>query len=205
MNMAERQFNGIWNATRLLQEYLYFTDDRGNVRSLNLSDDSPHGIKMRRLVAAMKAYGKEECVYLGMDYLISDTCSNEKMEELCLMLKQHLHDKYSAALAKPDLLKGVQERKDLFEAFFGYRKSLYRMENIWSGMMECSHIVALAYNVTSNLNQTQIKVVSDVIDRMLVLLMGDDYDKSFSEEELLPFGYPDVTDKELEDMIFDNW
>ena len=24
-------------------------------------------------------------------------------------------------------------------------------------------------------------------------------------EKLLPFGYPDVTDKELEDMILDNW
>lgn len=64
---------------------------------------------------------------------------------------------------------------------------------------------SLAYRLTSNLNQTQIKAVSDVIDRMLVLLMGDDYDKTFTEDELLPFGYPDVTDKELEDMIFDNW
>ena len=40
---------------------------------------------------------------------------------------------------------------------------------------------------------------------MLVLLMGDDYGKSFSEEELLPFGYPDVTDEELENMILDNF
>jgi hypothetical protein len=42
------------------------------------------------------------------------------------------------------------------------------------------------------------------MDRMLVLLMGDDYDKSFTEMELLSFGYPDVTDEELEDMILDN-
>lgn len=38
-----------------------------------------------------------------------------------------------------------------------------------------------------------------------MLLMGDDYDKSFIEAELLPYGYPDVTNKELEDMTFDNW
>jgi hypothetical protein len=40
---------------------------------------------------------------------------------------------------------------------------------------------------------------------MLVLLMGDDFDRSFTEEELLPFGYPDVTDDELENMILDNF
>ena len=39
----------------------------------------------------------------------------------------------------------------------------------------------------------------------LSILMGDDYDKSFTEAELLPFGYPDVTDRELQDMILDNW
>lgn len=61
----------------------------------------------------------------------------------------------------------------------------------------------LAYEVTTNLNRTQIKAVIDVIDRMLVLLMGDDYDKSFTEEELLSFGYPDVTDYELYDMYVD--
>ena len=96
-------------------------------------------------------------------------------------------------------------RKNLFETLFRYRKSLYRVENIWSGMMECTQTVALAYMVTTNLNQTQLKAISDIIDRMLVLLMGDDYDRSFSEEKLLPLGYPDVTDEELEDMILDNW
>lgn len=202
--MVDRQFNGMWNVARVLQEYMYFTDDRGNVSSLNLSGDSPYGIKMRRLVAAMKAYGKDVCLHHGMESLISDTCSNEKMDELCLLLRQYLHDKHSEALA-PDLLKGVHERKDLFEALFRYRKSLYRVESLWAGMIECSRTIALAYRLTSNLNQTQIKAVSDVIDRMLVLLMGDDYDKTFSEDELLPFGYPYVTDKELEDMIFDNW
>ena len=54
--MAERKLNGIWNVERLLQELFRFTDDRGNIRSLNLSDDSPYGIKVCRCAAAMKAY-----------------------------------------------------------------------------------------------------------------------------------------------------
>lgn len=203
--MTERILNGIWNAERLLQELFRFTDDRGNIRNLDLSDDSPYGIKVRRFVAAMKAYGKEESLYQGLEYLISDTCSDEKMEELCLLLKQNLHDDYSTALAKPDILEGIQERRDLFETLFRYRKKLYIVENIWSGVMECSHTIALGIKATNSMYQTHIKAASDILDRMLVLLMGDDYDRSFTEAELLPYGYPDVTDKELEDMVLDNW
>lgn len=203
--MPERRLNGIWNADRLLQNLLRFTDDRGKIRSLNLSDDSPYGIEVRRFAAAMKAYGKEECLYLGIEHVISETCSEDKMNELCQLLSQNLPDKYSTAFVKPDNLKGLEERQDLFEALFRYRKSLYQVENIWSGMRECSHAVALAYKVTTILNRTQLKTISDIIDRMLVLLMGDDYDSSFSEKKLLPFGYPNVTDEELEDIILDNW
>ena len=203
--MAERKLDGIWNAARVLQELLRFTDDRGKVRNLDLSDDSPYGIKVRRFVAAMKAYGKEKCLYLRNEHLISDTCSEEKMEELCLLLKQNHHDEYSAALAKLDILKGIRERRDLFETLFRYRKNLYKVESTWSGVMECSHTVAIGIKATDGIYQKHIKAASDVLDRMLVLLMGDDYNKSFTEAELLPFGYPDVTDKELEDMILDNW
>ena len=203
--MTERRLNGIWNADRFLKNLLRFTDDRGKIRHLKLSDDSPYGIEVRRFAAAMKAYGKEECLYLGIEHVISETCSEDKMNELCQLLSQNLHDRYFTALVKPDNLKGLRERRDLFEALFRYRKSLYQVENIWSGMRECSHAVALAYKVTNILNRTQLKTISDIIDRMLVLLMGDDYDRSFSEEKLLPFGYPNVTDEELEDMILDNW
>ena len=203
--MPERRLNGIWNADRLLQNLFRFTDDRGKIRSLNLSDDSPYGIEVRRFAAAMKAYGKDECLYQRIEYVISEIGSEEKINELCQLLSQNLPDKYSTAFVKPDNLKGLEERQDLFEALFRYRKSLYQVENIWSGMRECSHAVALAYKVTTILNRTQLKTISDIIDRMLVLLMGDDYDRSFSEEKLLPFGYPNVTDEELEDIILDNW
>ena len=203
--MPERRLNGIWNADRLLQNLLRFTDDRGEIRSLNLSEDSPYGIEVRRFVAAMKAYGKDECLYQRIENVISETCSEDKINELCQLLSQNLRDKYSTAFVKPDNLKGLRERRDLFEALFRYRKRLYQVKNIWAGVMECSHVIALGIKATNSLYQTHIKAASDVIDRMLVLLMGDDYDRSFSEEKLLPIGYPNVTDEELEDMILDNW
>ena len=205
VNMPERRLNGIWNADRLLQNLLRFSDDRGEIRSLNLSDDSPYGIEVRRFVAAMKAYGKEECLHHGIEYLISETCSKERMNELCSLLSQNLRDNYSTTLTKPDFLKGILERRNLFKTLFRYRKGLYRVEKNWTGVMECSHVIALGMEVTESLYQTHIKSASDVLDRMLVLLIGDDYDKSFTEAGLLPYGYPDVTDRELKDMILDNW
>ena len=120
--IAARKLNGIWNAERLLLELLRFADDRGSIRRLDAADDSPYGIEVRRFVAVMKAYGKEECLYVGNEHLISDTCSDEKTEEICLLLKQNLHDKYSTALANPDILKGIHERMDLFETLLRYRK-----------------------------------------------------------------------------------
>ncbi len=202
---TERTLNGIWNVDRVLLNLLRFADDRGEFRSMNLSDDSPYGIEVRRFAAVLKAYGKEECLYLGAEYLISNTYSEDKMNELCLLLKQIINDNYSTVLAKPDTLKDSEERQDLFKALFRYRKNLYKVGNIWAGVMECSHVIALGIKATNSLYQTHIKAASVVLDRMLVLLMGDDYDKSFSEEKLLPFGYPNVTDEELQNMILDNW
>ena len=123
--MAERKLDGIWNAARVLQELLRFTDDRGKVRNLDLSDDSPYGIKVRRFVAAMKAYGKEKCLYLRNEHLISKTCSDEKMKELCLLLKQNLRDEYFTILVNLDSLKGIREREKLMETLFRYRNRTF--------------------------------------------------------------------------------
>ena len=202
--MRNRVLSGIWNAERFLREYLALADESGNIRSVSLVDDSPHNIKVRRLVAAMKAYGKEEVLNGGIEYLVSETCSDEKIKEFCRLLEQNQQDEYSKHLAKtPELFSDSFDRGDLFEIFYRYRKSHYKTEHIWSGVLECSRTIALAIKATNNLYQKHIKEVSDTIDRMLVLLMGDDFDRSFTEEELLPFGYPDVTDDELENMIND--
>lgn len=56
----ERQLNGVWDANRILQDYLHFADKRGRVKKIDMADDSPYGIKLRRFAVAMKAFGKDE-------------------------------------------------------------------------------------------------------------------------------------------------
>ena len=204
--MAERKLNGIWNVERILKEYLSLADNSGHIRNIDLSDDSPRGIKVRKFVAAMKAYGKDINNYNEFEDIVSNSCSPEKIEEFRRLLKENLDDDFQKErVDNPRFIRGNWDIPDLFEALFEYRKRLYAVENAWSGYLECPMSVAMVAKVTNSLYQKHIKAVSDIIDRMLVLLMGDDYDKSFTEAELLPFGYPDVTDRELEDMILDNW
>ena len=76
---TERKLNGIWNAERILKEYLSLADKRGKIRDIDLSDDSPHGIEVRRFVAAMKAYGKDMNNFNVFEGIVSSACSQEKM------------------------------------------------------------------------------------------------------------------------------
>ena len=204
--MAERKLNGIWNVERVLKEYLSLADMSGYIRDLDISDDSPRGIKVRKFVAAMKAYGKDIKYYNGFEGIVSNSCSPEKMDEFRRLLKENLDDDFQKdRVDNSKFIRGNWDIPDLFEALFEYRKRLYAVEHAWSGYLECTMAVAMVAKATNSLYQKHINAVSDVINRMLVLLMGDDYDKSFTEAELLPYGYPDVTDRELEDMILDNW
>lgn len=200
------KLNGVWDANRILQEYLRFSDIRGRIKKIDLSDNSPYGIELRRFAAAMKAYGRDMEELIELEDMISMSCSSEKLDQFRKLLKQLLDNKYLKD--QVDDAKFIRYDRDiyfLFEALFNYRKSLYEVETVWSGLIECSFSVSMIYQATKGLYAKHIKGVSDIIDQMLVLLMGDDFDKSFSEEDLLPYGYPDVTDEELEDLIIDNF
>lgn len=141
--MEERKLDGIWNLERLLQELLCYADESGIIRDMEPSDDSPYGIKVRRFVAAMKAYGKENVLNNGIEHIISATCSEDKKNELWQLLRSNLGDRYFAVFAYADFLDCAYERKHLFEALFRYRKGLYRVENLWAGMIECSRTIHL--------------------------------------------------------------
>lgn len=201
----ERQSNGIWNASRVLQEYLHFADKSGRIKKIDMAGDSPYGIKLRRIVAAMKAYGRDVENFNEFEGIISKSCSPEKLEEFRQLLKPLLDNDYHKELiSDARFIRGSRDVHYLFEALFKYRKCLYEVENVWSGLMECPMSVSMVFYATKGLYTKHIKGICETIDRMLVLLMGDDFDRSFTEEELLPFGYPDVTDEELENMILDN-
>lgn len=202
--LEERKLNGVWDANRILQEYLHFADKSGRVKKIDMSDDSPYGIEQRRFAAAMKAYGRDVDNFDEFEGIISKSCSPGKLDEFRQLLKPLLDNDYHKELINDaSFIRVSRDIHYLFEALFKYRKCLYEVENVWSGLLESPMSVSMVYHATKDLYTKHIKGICDTIDRMLVLLMGDDFDRSFTEEELLPFGYPDVTDDELENMILD--
>ena len=203
---GKSRLSGFWDANRVLQEYIHFADKNGRIKKIDMSDDSPYGIKLRRFAAAMKAYGRDLEDFDEFEGIISKSCSPNKLDEFRKLLKPLLdNDFLKDQVDDARFVRGSRDIYLLFMALFQYRKSLYEVENVWSGMVECTMSVSLVYHATNSLYTKHIKGISDTIDRMLVLLMGDDFDRSFTEEELLPFGYPDVTDEELENMMLDNF
>ena len=154
----------------------------------------------------MKAYGKDINEFTEYEGIVSSSCSPEKMDEFRRLLKENLDDDYlKERIDGSRFIRGNRDIHYLFMALFEYRKRLYEVEHAWSGLLECPMSVVMVVKATNSLYQKHIKGICDVIDKMLVLLMGDDYDKVFTEEKLLPFGYPDVTDCELQEMIYDNY
>ena len=74
--MAEKsRLNGVWDANRVLQEYILYADKSGRIKKIDMSDDSPYGIKLRRFAAAMKAYGRNLEDFDEFEGIISKSCS----------------------------------------------------------------------------------------------------------------------------------
>ena len=117
--MAERKLNGIWNVERILKEYLSLADKSGNIRNIDLSDDSPHGIKVRRFGAAMKAYGKDINNYNEFEDIVSSSCSSKKMNEFQRLLKENLDDDFQKErVDNSRFIRGNWDIPYLFEALF---------------------------------------------------------------------------------------
>lgn len=208
----ERKFDGVWDARRVLYNVLSYADEEGYIKYVPGGTESTYGIKRQRFNAALKAYGKiEKDDLIGCELglrigdqwgiWISKTRSQEKMKELCELLKQNMHhDFIMRGVDASNFLKEEHDRLSFFRKLFKYRKELYCLDMIWSGVLECSRPIGMVIETTDYLFQKNIRPACDVIDRMLILLMGDDFDKTFTEKELLSYGYPDVTDDELYQM-----
>ncbi len=208
----ERKFDGIWDARRVLYNALSYANEKGIIEYEAGGVDSTYGIERQRFNTALKDYGKigkyvlcgdemEPCIGDKWGVWISKTCSHEKMKELYELLKQNMRYEFSMhGVDVSNFLEEEHDRLSFFEKLFKYRKELYNLGMIWSGVLECSKTIGMVIEATDSLYQKHIIPACDVIDRMLILLMGDDFDKTFTEKELLSYGYPDVTDEELYQM-----
>ena len=100
----DRKFEGVWDAKRILYNYITYSDKEGCLPKMDTLEDSSYKIRLQRFYAALDAYGKSsECFYKNSRlwrfdsdkyrYLLGKTRSKEKMIEFCELLKKYLkHD-----------------------------------------------------------------------------------------------------------------
>lgn len=214
--MSETVDTKKWNSTRILYGYLYDSDEDGCLPNIDDWPNSSNKIYRQRFYAAMRAYGKNPEWFYRSDALWHDnrdTCcrllskswSKEKMDEFRTLVKENLrsgvrYDFIVKVIENPDYLKQDIQVFIVFRELMAYRKKLQAALDVWSGMMECSQSVGTIFEMTKGLNHEYLRPLCNIVDRLLILLMGDDYDKTFTEEELYEYGYPKISDKELYQM-----
>ena len=89
----------------------------------------------------------------------------------------------------------------LFSFLFRYRFAIYKFATHWDGVLETDIAGGIAIDITRKLYDEKIESVNETLDKLLLHLLGDDFDKTFTEKELLEdYDYPNVTDEELHEM-----
>ena len=202
----ERKFDGIWNAERVMSDCILYADEFGKLPEIEQWEiDSPDKVRVLRLIAVLKAYARDTYFSDIFCNMMVETCKQEKMDEFCILLKRHLISMHAKRILERSntFIEDESDRYMIFRMLFRYRKRLLAVERVGAGLLECCSAVYLVYEATNNLTRQNVTPIAEQIDMMLLLLLGENFDRSFTEEELLPYGYPDVTDEELHQMELD--
>lgn len=211
-NSLKEKYSRIWNADEVLDYIEYLADLRitGRVRIYDIKDDAYRSIIKERLYSALSAYGRYWCIG-GIGLM--GKMSEDKQNELFRIINNHSHIEGS-----DEMLAHIREYQKLFDGydsetidqdsicrvdrFFSYILYLYvsikRLINPFNNIIECSKEVFEVYNLISRTVLSAQKESADRLKRMLILMMGDDFDNQIDEVELIEkYGYPQITDEEL--------
>ena len=177
----------------ILETYLLYMKRHGNSRS----------VLRGRLEALLQAYnpqcGKNLAGNFPLGIYIDENCSDEKLQQIQeitgFKLGEDPHDPFADV---------YRQRRDMFHALLMYRVKVAEIHNTYEGIFECSRGFMNGAIHVSNLNKEITAMVTDKVDRVLFLLLGDKYDEKVSLADLTKnYGYPSVTDEELREMIID--
>lgn len=211
----KENFNKTWNADLVL-DYIEFLADikRHGLTSIEISkDDDYRTIIKNRLDSALRAYGRQwDLGGRGLMGKMSENKLNELFSIISDYKDKETSDKIISRIIEAQKFFNSYEDENLDSNsflcvgyFFRYLLFLYvslrRLTDPFSNLIECCKEVYESYSFISGSILSPQKELIDKIKKMLVLMMGDDFDKEISELELIEkFGYPQMTDDELFEM-----
>ena len=204
----------IWDAKRLIREYVNV--DHLVFRFYENSDLSfSDKVKLQRLASVI-------CAYMDIEYDVNDTVD---------IVKSLFARGFNNVLSKSELTQedffeitkrlrkladldnfGVEsrwiidnERQAIFHTLLKYRVNVQKLMTTFSGYIEMTPGGSLARKSVVSLYNPKLIEANDIIDDILVDLLGQRFKHSFSIPELIEkYGYPSTSDSELLDWEIDN-
>ena len=204
----------IWDAKRLIREYVNV--DHLVFRFYENSDLSfSDKVKLQRLASVI-------CAYMDIEYDVNDTVD---------IVKSLFARGFNNVLSKSELTQedffeitkrlrkladldnfGVEsrwiidnERQAIFHTLLEYRVNVQKLMTTFSGYIEMTPGGSLASKSVVSLYNPKLIEANDIIDDILVDLLGQRFKQSFPIPELIEkYGYPSTSDSELLYWEIDN-
>ena len=232
MERMEKQ--SVWDAKRLIQEYLKKADLIKHYQEKPFEDIAwSNQIRIKRIASALRAFmgmkGVEEkpidlitSVFDGWEFsrlLEYSPLSEDDSVSLHTLLKDAIADdhQYESLMCMSDSRRDeyppeymdrekYRDRRFMLHVLFDYRKSAEKLISHFDGVMEGTVGAYLGILAVKGACVTPLKHNNEKIDDILALLLGDKFKQSFTEGELKnDYGYPKETDDELFEWDCDNW
>lgn len=229
--MKQTASSSQWDAKRLIQEYFKMASLIKSYQGKSFDDMAwSNQIRIKRIASALHAFMRlKEMEGNPIDFISSafdgwdfdqlfeaSPLQEEDHATLMALVKEAMNDdrRYESLLrmdAKhrkiPFLIERMKcrERCYMLRVLLEYRETAENLISHFDGMMEGTVGAYMCVLAVKGLCVEPLKRNNVKIDDMIILLLGDKFKQSFSEEELkAAYGYPRETDDELSEWDSDN-
>lgn len=195
------QFQGIWDAKRVIMACNYFATDF-IITNCDRKESNSDNFKYKRLESALTAFGCDVKFELQSCPLFTEKaqCELKKLISNCKNNLIYVFDNMRLeAFVNKEVFSDYHRNKVLLQLLDFYWR-INASTNVWRcsmGWNTTIEITKMIYEKELDNSNTALR------DIMAILLLGDNFDKVYSEEELIKnYDYPTITDKELQDIEY---
>ena len=206
-SVRKKQFTGVWDARRLLYELLLIAksvkDEKIELYATESTDDT-YKIRCKRIISVINAFRGCKIIQSSSDpillsVLVTEDYSESKISEMVSLIEGISPIIYKKCIGNAFSKDNIySSREQLFSLLFEYRFETYKLFTRWKGVYGKNIGGVMAIDITQRLYNEKIESINDKLDRFLLSLLGDEFDKILTEIELIDnYDYPDVTEEEL--------
>ena len=210
-----------WDAMRLVREYVRKADFINHYEGKPFDDIAwSNQIRIKRIASVLRAFlgmkgvadkplEQITSVFGGRYYdsLFELSPLQEKDKDMLhAMVKQAMNDDEKFEYLISRFNASFRDRAQMLHFFLEFRVEAENLLSHFESAMEARLGGILAYHAIRGMYFPFLRSSNEKVDEMIVLLLGDNFKQSFSEEELkADYGYPMETDRELDDWDCDNY